>query len=1276
MQRGTCSRSYGGVKGSASDVRVRLHVAVQAVWPDGRQNAAASKGYVYTDRSCMFEDIVEGTASACEEQLELLTLLRINDAARFGFRLRLVADGMGAALEDAGLGPMLVPDHLYQAFIWNGRSRLDIWAEILPPCDRLTTFAQRTARAEHGLWVHKAVASVQRRWRAARSWRHRVDMADILGAFSLGLTKQGLVAIRPTPLLRPNERLDPVMLNLLVALAACSPSPHTAPNDAQRVFRWLEARAADFCIRRAADYGSGLGGLAEVPRCFGALRELTEALLHRLGTAFPWLLEPKAMEKAVQVATGAAQAAAQRFRMVVKSVPSSVPYQQLLVAQVHSEVVSWILDSVEDVLHDLEFAFQDDGLAQRISSMPGLEDAFKAFECLSDEPRSWLVRLESQEQGPLLLMPVEPGRHFGGVVRAACAFFGYGQVQLFLSGPAADASQEEPVAIESTPESLRIDGLMLRLTVHQYEPDPASFEAVLLELAKILGTRFSLDRCARVLQLPKVCSRERAVSFHNSDDIQQLSDLGETIVMPACYAGNAQYYHFYNSKMLRLTSVRCSLSTLLGWLRRIHEASGGADQLGLGFSVKPKDTKVEMDSLLNDLGQLHRSVSGWLQSSVGPTSWRNCGADFVNTSANGARAAVSAICDARRDSGEGVARLATSMRQHLGTEPPAVSGSKAAVAKRDGAGDDSWNRHLSDAAQTARSFCDFFSAGLRAAVAPQVEEEKEDADALESDLEEQAEEAEAASRDAERTAFASFFCDAAKSRGSSCAASSAPTGSTLASARAQSSSDVPLRQLKNLLRESNSSSRKSSSSTTPSDDDACCRSEWDSSDTDMSEEEQRGESRLAARRSGPDVMRPAVITAVACATPILANPLPQARWVLREMSQATSLSQALSSQATALIPHTLSGIATGAMAGASFGSSFGAVGAGLGAALGAVAGPGFQAVVSSSSSFGPDMLSHGYVYTASSPGKMMLIEREIPSSHMMETLAMAATAQALVRGYGKVVAVARNEMSVRDAVVGVAQDVRDGVVVWGTCQAIMEFLRYEAAHAGGVLGSVSAMVLQNPVPVLIVTLCSGALTVSLLNQKLGRVASDRVQADVVMTSCSNGCGLVLSVVGCYAGISPVATALVACGGGHLGGLMAYEMWRQDKQEQTELQLYEIAREVMGVAEDYDAVELRRRWRTFARLAHPDRNRCPQARMSFAVFSLCNEALKTRLERPIPRTCLRGLLRVLRRCSWTSRSDLPSEMQALREPAASLKSGARGVQVAPQPRAPLPYFHAE
>jgi len=407
------------------------------------------------------------------------------------------------------VGPPLTPSHLYEAALWSSNGQIELWAELLgnvaPPKDGDLPL--------HGIWIHKAAAQVQRRWRAYRRWREQVDVADVLGAFSLEMRRRGLPALRPVFLLPKGVLMDPILLQLGVVFAACVPSqrqqlaaqPKLAEaagaeywHQTEQVFRWLEACVANFCVSQASEFIIGLDGLAEFPRCLGALQELIQALLSRLAVAFPWFLEHAVVDEAGRIAAAAAQGAAARSASQAAGGPCHPPSRQLFVAQVHSEILSWVLESAEEAIHGLECTFENGRLAARIEEMPCFPAVLRLFSVLEVPNRTWLVRLEATEEGPLLLMPVEPGKHFGGVLRAGCAFFGFDHAELFTS-----RGGHEPLQVEATPESLQARGVLLRLTVHRFVPEADSFEVALYEIAKSLGTRFQVDREARVIRLPR-----------------------------------------------------------------------------------------------------------------------------------------------------------------------------------------------------------------------------------------------------------------------------------------------------------------------------------------------------------------------------------------------------------------------------------------------------------------------------------------------------------------------------------------------------------------------------------------------------------------------------------------------------------------------------------------------------------------------------------------------------------------------------------------------------
>lgn len=422
-----------------------------------------------------------------------------------------------------------------------------------------------------------------------------------------------------------------------------------------------------------------------------------------------------------------------------------------------------------------------------------------------------------------------------------------------------------------------------------------------------------------------------------------------------------------------------------------------------------------------------------------------------------------------------------------------------------------------------------------------------------------------------------------------------------------------------------------------------------------------------------------MLSAAASSAPFLALQ-PQAQFVMRQVLDTVGDSVVLVSPQwpSALGPGIAS--ATGAVGGAALGSAFGPAGTGLGALAGALASGKAEMWLAHR----PEVinLAGDSAFTLApipGSGKLMLSHRELPRKPGSEGMAVAMLAQASLRGCWNLWSFSQGEMSGRDVALALIRDVRDGAVVWATCQGVLKVLTLGELWSAGLFGHACSAALHNPAPLMFGVLGAGWTLMRCAHFSMDIISLEQLQADAVLACGANMVGITVNIMTGVFDVPILGRAVLTCTASQAAGLWIYEAWRARKQIDAETRLRAIAAEVLGLAPLHSAEDLRRRWRILARLSHPDRNRRNDAKRTFAVFSLCRDALRDGLARrqgggchahasayarPGSATsaagCFRGLLRNLRRADWVDRGDLPVPGDL---PSAGRRSAGRPLQQA-------------
>lgn len=402
--------------------------------------------------------------------------------------------------------------------------------------------------------------------------------------------------------------------------------------------------------------------------------------------------------------------------------------------------------------------------------------------------------------------------------------------------------------------------------------------------------------------------------------------------------------------------------------------------------------------------------------------------------------------------------------------------------------------------------------------------------------------------------------------------------------------------------------------------------------------------RLSHLTHAPQTASSTMVAVAACSAPLLLTK-PMAQWVVREVTDTFSNGNGTIMLASNWPKALGQGVASasGALTGAALASPMGPVAAVIGGISGALCSNSAQRWLASRPQVHNLLNDHGYTLsTSASNGKMYLAHKETVGSWPgMNGLLSTALVSASIQGVSNLWAYSNGEISARDVALAFLKDVRDGATVWLTVKGFVTAMTVGELRASGLLSSACSLALHYPVPVTFGMLGCCFVTVRCINYTLNRTSLDQFQSNMVLMTASNAVGIAVSVGANTLGVPPIAGVAMTCAISYGAGVWAHEVWRSSQQRYAEDRLRCMARELLGLPHDYTAEMLRRRWRTLARLAHPDRNRQPDAHKTFTLFQLCRDVLEEALLHPgRDAGRLRGLLRYLRRACWLERSNLP------------------------------------
>lgn len=512
---------------------------------------------------------VQGTPWRCLRQLQLeaLRLTGWQQAARLLPKTDFATDA-GAAVS---------AEDLYSASTYNA-GRLEL--ELCPPRDAGDTLCS---------WLGPAVRHVQRLWRAKLRFRLRADIQDLVGTFKLMAEARQAHFVNADVLAGRGGRAAE---SYPLALAAAA-TGYLPPATARTWFRSLSRRAAVFCLRAGAVYLQALCGLNCLFHYLPALQELTRSFLKKLGPAFPWFQDPAHMQHGCVLAQAAAESHVKRSRKQSHFPPFET--------EVWSAVMIWALQGIDDAFSALERHFSDDRLRKRFEDLPRLAEILhKALNSIRSAvgPQLVCASYSADDAAVSILHVLRPGENFGNLLRTGSEFFGMEHAQLLLS-----SNQDgfgEPLQPEELMETLGQEGIFLSLLVRPYSPDLSSLEHQISEVAKVVGSNFSLQRAEHVLHLWSECEATAG----------QAGSCSCRILLPehGLYSKESQYYHMYLESSSSMLTLRCNSRAFLAWVR---ETYGG--DLGAGTEADAPEAP-EASSLMSEIQAMQGQVDGWLKS--------------------------------------------------------------------------------------------------------------------------------------------------------------------------------------------------------------------------------------------------------------------------------------------------------------------------------------------------------------------------------------------------------------------------------------------------------------------------------------------------------------------------------------------------------------------------------------------------------------------------------------------------------------------------------------
>lgn len=432
-------------------------------------------------------------------------------------------------------------------------------------------------------------------------------------------------------------------------------------------------------------------------------------------------------------------------------------------------------------------------------------------------------------------------------------------------------------------------------------------------------------------------------------------------------------------------------------------------------------------------------------------------------------------------------------------------------------------------------------------------------------------------------------------------------------------------------------------------------------DTDLNDPSAKDDWRLSHQILAPQMAATTTVAVAACSAPLLLVK-PMAQWVTRQVTDTLTTAPGtimLAPNWPATIGQGVAS-ASGALTGAALASPMGPLGALFGGISGALCSNSAQRWLANRPQVHNLGTDHGYTLFPAVDGKLYLTHKEVAKWPGMNGLASTALVNATIQGGSNLWAYANGEMSARDVALAFLKDVRDGAMVWLTVKGFVTAMTVGELRTSGLLASACSLALHYPVPMTFGMLGCCFVTVRCINYSLNRTSLNQFQSNLVLLAASNAVGITVSLGSNALGVPQLGAVALTCAASYGAGIWAHEVWRSSQQRHAEERLRNLARELLGLPREFTAEMLRRRWRTLARLAHPDRNRQPDAHKTFTLFQLCRDVLEEALHHPDRNAGrLRGLLRYARRACWLDAHLPPMDLLPKHDWARSPPYGASG-----------------
>eukprot|EP00930_Biecheleria_cincta_P071818 TRINITY_DN59279_c0_g1_i1.p1 TRINITY_DN59279_c0_g1~~TRINITY_DN59279_c0_g1_i1.p1 ORF type:complete len:1085 (-),score=162.44 TRINITY_DN59279_c0_g1_i1:426-3680(-) len=364
---------------------------------------------------------------------------------------------------------------------------------------------------------------------------------------------------------------------------------------------------------------------------------------------------------------------------------------------------------------------------------------------------------------------------------------------------------------------------------------------------------------------------------------------------------------------------------------------------------------------------------------------------------------------------------------------------------------------------------------------------------------------------------------------------------------------------------------------------------------------------LALLSFSPDIVRSATVGAAACASQIVT--VPQTTFITQQvLSSLGDGRMVVSGQAGSWIGASVAS-AAGAIGGAALGSALGPAGTIAGSVLGMASGNAICTWQAQHQIVHSDSLT-GYRFARSNAdGHMYLTYKHQSQPHAQsEFLLSLVLAQTSLNGVRNLWSLSQGKMTCEDVGRAAVRDLKDGLLLSFSSQGILHGLKFGQQHGAYALSTICAQALQHPVPVLLSVLGTGLVVSGCISHFTGARSSEQLQSDTLLVVGVNSTAIAAHMA-CAALQMPCFSSMIAtCAVSNAMGFWIYEAWHEERQASLEEKLLCMARAIFGLCPDYDEKILRHRWRLLVRMAHPDKNRCKDAKITFNVLRQCKDVL--------------------------------------------------------------------